>query len=85
MEAQELYLRLTTAVAVAVALLQLEPLEVAARQAQAVMAPRHQFPAAALLMLAVAVAELMAIPAQIKALAARAVVARVARLHQITV
>jgi len=82
---QEVYLRLITAAVAAAALLRLELPEVAAQQEQAAMAPPHLFQVAALPTLVVAVVALMVTPAQTKALAARAVVARVARLHQIMV
>ena len=49
------------------------------------MAQHHLFPVAASPTQVAAAVALMVTPAQTKALAARAVVARVARLHQITV
>ena len=82
---QEVYLRLITGVVAVAALLRLELPEVAAQQEQVVMAQHHLFPVAASPTQVAAAVALMVTPAQTKALAARAVVARVARLHQITV
>ncbi len=80
-----MYLRLITAAVAAAALLRMELPEVAAQQEQAVMAQHHLFPVAASPTQVAAAVALMVTPAQTKALAARAVVARVARLHQIMV
>ena len=85
MAARDQALAQIMAVAAVVALPQLELPEVVAQQERAVMALHHLFPVAASPTQVAAVVALMAILAQTKALAARAVVARVARLHQITV